>query len=489
MSSRIGKNILSLGFSRIISGVILFLVYVRLVTYLGPGEFGKFSLVLAYYTIFSLLIDLGISRFVIKKVSEDKNAAPIYLGNFMVAQFFLSLVVFGLFFVIPRVLHYEADLRSAMGLAGFGLFLGSLAIPYAAIVQAWQRLHILAVVNFANTLIHAGWLVSAMIFNKPLVFLFWLYAIIGIVDLIIYWWFARRLTSSKFTLDFSLLKTLLLMGVPFAFISGFEMLIAKIDVVIQKFYLPFTQVGLYSAAYRFLDFLTFIPAVVAISLFPYVSSQFDLKTPEVRQTFNRLNRYLLALAIPLGVGATILADKIILSLFDERYLGATLPFQILIWATVLTFIYAVPNVMMIVRQTRKALGILGAVTLLNVLTNIILVPRFGILASAWITVLSYLLVAVFYIFYSRKLSSFDIFKYAPIPLAASAVMGLAVWLIRELNIFAVIAADAALYVGILILMQYLRKEDWEFVKSIFTPHPRPLPASPAGRPQGEREIK
>ena len=69
---KIGRNIFSLGLSRITSGLLLFFVYAKLASYLEPAGFGKFSLILAYYTIFLLFVDFGISRYVIKKISEEE---------------------------------------------------------------------------------------------------------------------------------------------------------------------------------------------------------------------------------------------------------------------------------------------------------------------------------------------------------------------------------------------------------------------------------
>lgn len=467
MLQRVGRNVLSLGLSRIVSGIILFVVYTRLATYLGPGDFGKFSLVIAYFMIFSLVVDFGISRYVIKKVSEDQTVASLYLGNFVVAQIFLSLFILLLFAIIPKVLGYEGVVARSMFLVALGLLLSSLSIPFSSIIQAWQRIHIVAVVNFLDTLIRALWFALAIILREGIVFIFLGYIIIGFMDLLIYIFSAKRIVVPKLQIQKNLITKMFCYGLPFAFISGFEILISKIDSIIQKQFLPFFEVGLYSAAYRFLDFLTFIPAIVAITLFPYLAEKINLETEEVPDTLNRFNRYMMALAIPLGVGATLLGDKIILTLFDTRYLGAILPFQILIWATVLTFIYAVPNVMMIVRQTGKTVVILLLVAAFNIIFNWLMVPHFGILASAFLTVVSYLLVTFLYVFYARQLASFCLFRYAPWPILASLVMGFFIWFLRDMNIFLLATAGTVIYFAILVIAGFVKREDWLFLKSVF----------------------
>ena len=462
----IGRNIVSLGLSRITSGLLLFFVYAKLASYLGPAGFGKFSLILAYYTIFLLFVDFGISRYVIKKISEDKNQAPLLFGNFFIAQFFSALIVFSLFIFIPQWFDYDAEVARAMLYVGIGLLFGALSIPFAAIIQAWQKIHLLAAVYFFDSLIRAVWLILSIFWTKDLVFIFFVYVLTGIFDIVIYAILTRKIARPQFQFDRGLTKKLFVYGIPFAFISGFEILIAKVDIVIQKFFLPYHEVGLYSAAYRFLDFLTFVPAVVAISLFPVLSEIADLKTPEIKGVIDRFNRYMLLLAIPLGTGATMFADKIIFTLFGPEYAGSILIFQILIWATVITFVYAVSNVIMQVKQTKRAVLILAIAAVVNAVSNVILIPRFGIIASAWLTVATYFFVATLYIFYSNNIARHSYRPYIFWPVLASVFMAAGLWLIRGANIFLITLIALVIYFGVLIVSGYVKKEDWLFIKSV-----------------------
>src|ERR1700733_6435257 len=98
----IGRNILSLLISRILAAVILFLIYTRLLQYLGPEAAGQFGLLAAYLTVFNFFVDLGMQQLVIKKVSEDRTQASKYLSNYFGIQFLLGvgfmLIMDGLIF-------------------------------------------------------------------------------------------------------------------------------------------------------------------------------------------------------------------------------------------------------------------------------------------------------------------------------------------------------------------------------------------------------
>lgn len=471
MSNKLGRNVLSLGLSRIIAGGLTFYVYTLLASYLGPEDFGKFSLVLAYFAIFTLLSDLGVSRLVIKKVSENRELGANYLGNFFIVQLVLAVVAGTAFLLIPNLAHYDSDVLLAMTLTGVALFFTLLSFPSLAIIQAWQKIHIFAAVLFVDSLFKSAWFIYSIVSGKSLVFLFWSLVVIGLSDLLVYLFFARKLVNGNAQLRATTMKQMVVLGIPFVLVSGFEILIQKVDVVIQKIYLPFEAVGLYSAAYRFLDFLTFLPAIVAITLFPYFSSKVNLDDEQTRQTIERWNKYMVLLALPLGFAATLIANKIILTLFGEGYRGSILPFQILIWTTVLTLVYAVPGVMLVVKNVRRSILTLALATVFNILANLIFVPRYGIVASAIITTATNTLIAICYIWFAKQISKFSLFRFAIWPLLASLVMSLLLLVFNGYNLFVLVAVSLVSYFGLLVVVKQLTLEDWRFVVSAFSRQP------------------
>lgn len=470
MTAIVGRNIFSLGLSRISSGVLLFIVQAKLAVYLGPLGFGKFSLVLAIQTIFLLFVDFGISRYVIKKISENREQASVYYGNFLIAQSIFASLVLGLFLLLPRLLDYDPEVTRAMYFTGVGLFFTALSIPALTLIQAWQKIHLFAIVIFVESLIKAIWFYYAIVTHKDLVFIFVVYLVIGVFDLAVWWFLTRGLARPKFTLDKKLIKTMLIFGIPFAMTTGFEILISKIDVVIQKVFLTFSDVGIYSAAYRFLDFLTFLPAIVAISLFPYLSERQSFNEPESKYIMSSINRYLVTLALPLGVGVTVLARPIILRFFGTDFSEAIHVFQILIWATVLTLLYAVPNVIMQVKRLHLAVFILAMVAVLNFALNWIFIPIYGILASAWLTVFSYLLIYALFVYHSRILAGYDLWHWSVWPAVWSAIMGSMLWYFRDLDIFIIIPLAILLYFGGLFGVRFLTKNDLQKFYEFINPH-------------------
>ena len=96
------------------------------------------------------------------------------------------------------------------------------------------------------------------------------------------------------------------------------------------------------------------------------------------------------------------------------------------------------------------------------LANWILIPRYGILASAWLTVASYILAGLLYSYYSKKLVKFYLWRFAAWPAAAALVMGLILHQFRDLNIYVLVALAMLIYFGLLFAAGFLKREDLKF---------------------------
>src|SRR3989338_10550715 len=183
---QIGRNIASLIFSRVLAGIVLFLIYTRLAVYLGPEAAGQYGLLAGYVTVFSFFIDLGMSQLVIKKISEDKQHASKYLGNYFMIQLLLAFGFMLLMDVIVYFADYPELVKNSLYMASLGLFLSTLSLPFRSVINSFQRLTIIARVNFFNSLVNGAMMAMAIYFRQDLFFLSLISVAVGLFDLIVY---------------------------------------------------------------------------------------------------------------------------------------------------------------------------------------------------------------------------------------------------------------------------------------------------------------
>jgi O-antigen/teichoic acid export membrane protein len=109
---------------------------------------------------------------------------------------------------------------------------------------------------------------------------------------------------------------------------------------------------------------------------------------------------------------------------------------------------------------------------LNVGLNLLLVPRFGLVAAAATTVLTELILLGQYAWLLRRLlSQLDWTQIVLRPVLAAALMGALVLLLRDLPLAVAAASGALAYGALLLLLGVLGRDEYQFVRSLRSPLP------------------
>jgi O-antigen/teichoic acid export membrane protein len=176
---------------------------------------------------------------------------------------------------------------------------------------------------------------------------------------------------------------------------------------------------------------------------------------------------MIALALPLVVGAFLISNDLILAFYGPTFLPAGKALWILVAAVSVLMIYAPANSLILSQQTKAATKIIGFTLLFNFTTNLIFIPRFGFAAAAVTTLASELIQAVCYSYViKRKILSYQIFRSFIKPLVAAVVMAILVWQALPLaGIWLTVLLAAFVYGLALVLLKFFHREDVELFKS------------------------
>lgn len=432
------KNILWLSVSRVVALLLLFLAYAQLFRYLGPHLSGQYQFVLSFVTIFGIIVDFGIQQYVTKKVSEDPSQAKQYFHNFLAVEAVLVVVIYCAIAGVGWLGHYEAPVYRAILVAGLGTALNGLTYPFLAVMSSFYDLKKVALINFLNSLINVGIIFAAIYSGFGIVFLASNQVIFALIGLVLYYRFIKTHIPSPdigraiMSLDRNLVRSIFRAALPFALLVGFSTVYNRIDVVLITNILGYTQTGFYTAAYKFFDLLGFFPAVVSHSLYPvFASFMARGQVSEIRLILERYLRFLMAVAVPMAVGGMLLSKEIIMVMAGSDYVSAAPTLAILVWAPAILFVYIAVNSLVISQLTKFAVIITSANVVLNVVGNLLLLPRFGIQGAAVMTVVSEILQGVFYFYFVRKkITPFRFWALLWRPAMAAFVMGAALVILR-----------------------------------------------------------
>ena len=132
-----------------------------------------------------------------------------------------------------------------------------------------------------------------------------------------------------------------------------------------------------------------------------------------------------------------------------------------IWAIVFLFLN-VPHsrLALIYNRQRDAAILLSITTGLNLVLNLVLIPRAGILGAAVARLLSSLaLFLVFYVYTQTRLTPVRLLPSPLRPLLATALMALAVWPLRDWPLAAPVLVGAVVYAGAALLLNIVPESD------------------------------
>jgi O-antigen/teichoic acid export membrane protein len=175
------------------------------------------------------------------------------------------------------------------------------------------------------------------------------------------------------------------------------------DRILLTHFVALEQLGLYDLGYRFGMVLGLILGSVNLAWSPFFYRT-ALSEADAPRTFARLTTYYAVAVYTLGLGLALGSREVIALIAKPAYAGAGPIVPVVVLAFIANgFYYMVVNQLFLVKTTRQlpAYTVISAAA--NIGMNLLLVPRYGIAAAAWNTVVGYSLLLVLVYRQSQKL--------------------------------------------------------------------------------------
>jgi O-antigen/teichoic acid export membrane protein len=136
-----------------------------------------------------------------------------------------------------------------------------------------------------------------------------------------------------------------------------------------------------------------IPASILATLFPMLAAAYGMDVPRLRQLVQTAAEVLLTATLPLVCFVAVVATPLMRLLFGAQFAPAGPALAILmIQFGISAFSYIAGDLVVVMRLQRRYVVYAGAGLVLNVALNVALIPRYGFLAAAWVSVFTEALV-------------------------------------------------------------------------------------------------
>ena len=372
--------------------VVTLIVGIYVARYLGPLRFGLLSYAISFTGLFIALATLGLDGIMVRELvrtPERKDeligtafwlkiggaflmwsgivAAIPFTENNTQTNILIAIIAFGIIFQAFKVidLNYQAEVKSKF-------------VVLAQIIQLVVSSAIkLVLISLSASLIWFAWviLIETIVLTIGLIAI---YLLSGnkILSWKWRWKIARQLLGDSWPL----------------ILSGMVISIyMKIDQVMIKEMLNAEQVGIYAAAVRLSEAWYFIPTAIISSIFPAIINAKKQAEKIYNERLQKLYALMLWMGVAIALPTTLMASWIIRVLYGDAFAPASEVLSIHIWSGVFVFLGFVNGRWIIVENLQYIAtikNISGAVV--NIVLNIVLIPKYGINGAAMATLFSVL---------------------------------------------------------------------------------------------------
>jgi len=416
------------GISTVIGRFLNFFLTPIYVGLYSPKIYGIFSLMYSWASMLNALLAFGMETTYFRYLNKYENDKQKVYNNtfFTVSLMALIFLLFSFLFVddiaawMQRGKVYDPDYARYIKYFIYILVADALAVIPFAKVRADGRPIRYSTIKFVNILTFIG-LNLLFIFVFPMIikegwfgaeyltgwyregwvgYVFISNLIASLITLLL---LTPELLKLTFSYDISLLKEMLVYSLPVLIANISFIINENVDKVFLGQLLPADiaeqEVGIYSACYKIAVFLSIFINAFRLGAEPFFFSQ--AKNKNAAETYARIMDYFV-IAVSL-IFVFLVANIELLKYFIN---GKDAAEQALYWSglkivPVLLFGYVSLGIYInlsiwykLSDQTRYGLYISGIGAILTIVLNLIFIPKFGYMASAWISLTAYTLMMI-----------------------------------------------------------------------------------------------
>lgn len=398
------KNTSWMMISQTVLSVSGFIWTILIARYLGVNEFGIYSFAISFASIIGLIIDLGLTTYMIRDVSRKPELSSCYMGKIIPLRIVLSLISFIIGLIILLVMGKD---RITILVSLFFIIesiVMVMGVLYQGEFQAFGKVKYQTGGTVINTVVLLTCIIATIYFDLGIIFVAISY-IMGYSAMLIYLVIKgiQHISTPKLSIDFDFWKKSIKISLPFALTTVFTILYYSIDTVMLSLIVGDAATGVYNAAYKIITVLTTFFSVYQNVVFPLMSKMFTDSKEMLKKSFVKSIKYLSLIIIPISFGIMVYSNQIITLFFGEGYILSGDVMKILVWTVCWLFINGAATTLL--NSSNKELlvtKIYSIAVVVNIILNATLIPFYSYNGAAFTTVISEIVICILMFYYIKK---------------------------------------------------------------------------------------
>lgn len=374
--------------------VLSFYLIVKISRTLQVEGLGAYATVFNYQAIFQIISAFGLKNLLTRNVAQQQEQAWRHLWHASLTVVPISLLSMLLLIALTAGLQYGALVLWATVIVSLSLLAAAWAEVCEGVLAGLERLHVVGYSAVLENALRVALSLIALAQGFGLLALVWVFVACRFGRALFYFIYLHRLLApaqpaGRFRFDRAFAKSMVSQARVFAMTMVCVTVYWKVDVSLLSKIRGMEEVGLYSAAYRFLMLALVVVDSFVNSLFPIISNYYRAgRAAGGANSFELACKkglqLLLVLTVPLALALSLLADPVIGLIYGEKFAAAAPVLRVLIWVVVPYAASQIFAYALVASNNQRYDLLVNAVSMLaNLALNGLLISRFGYMGATW----------------------------------------------------------------------------------------------------------
>ncbi|RIK44328.1 MAG: hypothetical protein DCC58_08435 [Chloroflexi bacterium] len=444
------RNTIALTIGGWITRLLNFVFIIYAVRMLGDEGLGKYATIVAFVGLFGVFFELGLSQFVERNIAQGRKNASDLFWNLFALRMILAIVGVVAITLLAAAIGYEQQLVLGILLFTLTFVFAAFATPLTTLLTANERFDLSTAIGLVTQIVNIAAGLFFLLTGSGFMALVYTGFVAMPVQIGLTYWTVRRFNFGPppFRIDFGSWRGFIVAALPFGLTSLALVFNFNVDTVIIGWFHPDSDVGLYNAAYRLVFNAVGIMGGFMVAITPSLAREHMTDPERVRRWVRASTHWLVLFTLPAAAGLSLLAPRVIRLLYGAQFDAAWPALAIIAWDIPLLMLLAFfGNVTAAVGLEKPAAKIYLVASAVNLALNLALIPLFGILAAAAVTIVTDVITGVLFLALLRDQLELRRTSGAYLRMVlATGAMALIVWVANPLPLAVVIGMGTLAFI-------------------------------------------
>lgn len=470
----LAKNFVVLLSSQAVTWLLSLVLMIFLPRYLGPTNVGKLYLAIALWTVLEVVMTFGSDEFVVKAIARDTSRASTFFGTKSFLNSGIFVFCFIALYYTLRWFDYPQITIYVVMLIGLEYWIRLFVISAESVLQGMETMEHISIGRILGQFFNVVVGVTLLLLGWKIFMICAVRIATAVTVFVVQYYFLQQTAKFRPQVDRKLFGTFFKEGWPY-FLTGISMVAyMQLDIVILSALVNEETIGWYGTADQLFGTLLFIPSAFIMSAYPaYVKlsvNEFGSLQKLMAKNFDSM----LLLGVPMGLGLLMIGNQLVLLLYGTGFEKSGPVLSAFGIVLILTYLNMLVGQFLIAIDRHKPWAFVMAIALLlTIPLDYLLIPWThsafgnGALGGAFAFIITELgmLLCGFALLPQGTLGNANVRTTIRVVIAGLVMVG-SIWWLREYFIAIPIITGVVVYVGMVLLLKIVPKEDIDSLKEM-----------------------